>query len=264
MAEALQTVSAFGRHDAGARRWIVCAALVIALHIALLASLAPHAPSETKIEPTPPISIELPPESPKPGALPSASSERTNKPIPEPNPSPIPHAEQQQSKTAETANANKPPLQTQPPKSTPPAKPIEPKAAKSPDLPPPANPHRTLNLTPDLAASAPRDFAAGPESADDSGELESYQRVLDGYVFRHASYPAEAKALHQEGVVYVAFVLDREGRVLNFHLDRSSGFAALDNEALAVFARAQPFPAVPSDLPDPLTVVMPFRFSLSR
>jgi len=70
--------------------------------------------------------------------------------------------------------------------------------------------------------------------------------------------------LHQEGVVYVAFVLDREGRVLNFHLDRSSGFAALDNEALAVFARSQPFPSVPSDLPDPLTVVMPFRFSLSR
>jgi len=263
MAGAQQTAPAIERDDAATRRWIVCTALVIALHAALLASVVPQAPGEIKLESTPPISIDLPPESPKPAVPPSASSERTIKPIPESNPSLNPHAEQQQSKTAETANAKKAPSQTQPPKS-PPAKPIEPKAAKSADSPPPAIPHRMLNLTPDLAASAPRDFAAGPESADDSGELESYKRVLDGYVFRHASYPAEAKALHQEGVVYVAFVLDREGRVLNFHLDRSSGFAALDNEALAVFARSQPFPAVPSDLPDPLTVVMPFRFSLSR
>jgi protein TonB len=262
MAGPLQTAPAFGRDRAAAWRWSVCAALVIALHAALLVILAPHAPRETQVEPVPPISIDLPPESTKPAAAKSPDPEQVLKLNPALNPEPNPRTEPPPSKTAQTKNAGKPPSQSQPPRSPPPAKPIEQKSAK-PANTPPENPHRMLNLTPDLA-SAPRDFAAGPESTDDSGELESYKRVLDGYVFRHAAYPPIAKALHQEGVVYVAFVLDREGRVLSFHLDRSSGFSALDNEALAVFARSQPFPSVPSDLPDPLTVVMPFRFSLSR
>jgi protein TonB len=48
------------------------------------------------------------------------------------------------------------------------------------------------------------------------------------------------------GKTQVEFVLDREGRVLNSKIDKSSGNAALDREALAIIDRANPFPPFPA------------------
>jgi periplasmic protein TonB len=105
-------------------------------------------------------------------------------------------------------------------------------------------------------------MAAAPESAPESAELESYKQVLSGYIIRNAIYPLSASALRQEGIVFVAVVFGRDGTVLSHHLVRSSGVAALDDEALDIFARSGEFPAVPSDLPAPLSLVVPFRFYL--
>jgi hypothetical protein len=53
--------------------------------------------------------------------------------------------------------------------------------------------------------------------------------------------------------------------VIETRIVRSSGAAALDEEALALLRRAQPFPAPPLELPgDRVDLSVPIRFNLSE
>ena len=80
---------------------------------------------------------------------------------------------------------------------------------------------------------------------------------------RNKRYPEMAQSRHQEGVAQVFFSLDRQGRVLNSRVVRSSGASALDDEALALLRRAEPFPPPPPELPGPrVDLTVPIRFSL--
>jgi protein TonB len=64
------------------------------------------------------------------------------------------------------------------------------------------------------------------------------------------------------GTVKVAFVLDRSGKLISNKLMESSGFKALDLEAVAVVDRAQPFPAPPPEIGgDRLELILPIVFS---
>ena len=61
------------------------------------------------------------------------------------------------------------------------------------------------------------------------------------------------------------FALDRQGRVLSFRLDKSSGFTLLDDEVLELIQRAQPVPAPPPEIPgDRIEVAVPIAFMLKR
>ncbi len=91
--------------------------------------------------------------------------------------------------------------------------------------------------------------------------VESYQVKLLRYLGSYRRYPAISRSKHQEGVVYVRFSMDRSGNVLSASLDKRSRFDALDDEALAVFKRANPLPP-PELAGDPLLLVMPVEFSL--
>jgi len=59
--------------------------------------------------------------------------------------------------------------------------------------------------------------------------------------------------------------MDRQGRVLNTRLERSSGVPALDQEALSIPRRAQPLPAPPAEMPgDVIELVTPIEFFITR
>lgn len=93
---------------------------------------------------------------------------------------------------------------------------------------------------------------------------ESYESVMLRYLNAHLRYPRVARARHQHGIVYVRFVMNRSGSVLSVTLDRSSQFAALDEEGLALLTRAQPLPAPPANIPgDTLQLVIPISFVLN-
>lgn len=82
---------------------------------------------------------------------------------------------------------------------------------------------------------------------------------------RYKQYPRAARQAHIEGVVMLHFVMDAQGKVLTAEIARSSGRPLLDNEALALIARAQPLPALPADYPTrSLDAVVPIEFSLDR
>ena len=75
---------------------------------------------------------------------------------------------------------------------------------------------------------------------------------------RYNKYPAQATA---EGAVSLAFTVDRKGNVVSSRIEKTSGSDVLDAEALALLARAAPFPAPPPEVADAdLTFVLPVRF----
>jgi protein TonB len=242
------------------RRWLTCAAAVIVLHAILLAILIQRQAmgGAAAADGDAPLPIEL---------VDTSTPEPPKDSPPKPHPDELPP---QAKVEAEAAAVTPPqsPSHTAPPadKPQPQAAPRSGKAVTSHTQkaarPPLAQVRGASRQMPSLAAQQPMDLAAAPESAPASAELESYKEVLSGYIIRDAVYPPSAQELHQEGLVYVEILIDRHGEVLSYHLERSSGIDALDDEALALFAHNRPFPAIPLDLPAPLTLLVPFRFSL--
>jgi protein TonB len=65
----------------------------------------------------------------------------------------------------------------------------------------------------------------------------------------------------QNGTAKVGFVIDRTGKLVSSWLAESTGIPALDEHALAIVERSQPFPMPPPELnDDQLRMTVPFTF----
>jgi protein TonB len=73
----------------------------------------------------------------------------------------------------------------------------------------------------------------------------AYLRLLATHLAEVKQYPTAAAARREEGVVLLAFRLDRSGRVLSWEIARSSGHDELDAEVSRMIALAAPFPPFP-------------------
>ena len=94
--------------------------------------------------------------------------------------------------------------------------------------------------------------------------MQTWQKQIVALLERNKRYPAAAQSRREQGVAQVFFSLDRQGRVVDSRVVRSSGAAALDEEALALVRRAQPFPAWPApEFPgERVDLTVPIRFNL--
>ncbi len=105
--------------------------------------------------------------------------------------------------------------------------------------------------------------AQGPATISNSNAVPNWRRQIVTRLERHKRYPAAAHARHERGTAQLVFRLDRDGRVMESHIARSSGSAALDQEALEIVRRAQPFPALPPEIAGPhVDLAVPIRFNL--
>lgn len=68
------------------------------------------------------------------------------------------------------------------------------------------------------------------------------------HIERRKRYPRQAQRMRQEGVPVVHFKLDSQGNVVQADLEKGSGVASLDTEALLLVKRAQPLPLPPAAL----------------
>lgn len=92
-----------------------------------------------------------------------------------------------------------------------------------------------------------------------------YITKLRLWLERHKTYPKKAKRRRQQGIVMLAFRMNREGQVLESHVAKSSGIASLDRETLAMLQRAQPLPVFPDDMDgETLKLAVPVQFSLRK
>jgi TonB family protein len=88
----------------------------------------------------------------------------------------------------------------------------------------------------------------------------SWQQSLVARLAKLQRYPAQARGV--QGVVSLAFTIDRHGGVVSSRIVKSSGSAVLDAEALDLIKRAAPLPSPPADIPDSdLSFVVPIRFA---
>jgi protein TonB len=91
----------------------------------------------------------------------------------------------------------------------------------------------------------------------------AWKARLLSHLDRYKQYPNAARAKGMEGTALLSFGMDRNGRVLGYHLVRSSGFPELDDEAFAMIARASPLPPAPAELgAQVVQLVVPVRFRM--
>jgi periplasmic protein TonB len=90
-----------------------------------------------------------------------------------------------------------------------------------------------------------------------------WQSQLAAQIQRFRRYPAAARARGESGVATVFFTIDREGRLVQSGIVKSSGSAALDQEALDALTRAVPMPRPPDQATDvELIFTLPMVFKL--
>jgi len=155
--------------------------------------------------------------------------------IDQPEVAPVPEQPKEQ-------EVEKPPPETAPVVALPEPKPVE----KIEEQKPP---------TPALAART-KGGAVNPVTA-------SWQTDLVKHLQRYKRYPGQAQARGEEGIVMLAFSVDRNGHVLARRVIQSSGHSALDDEVMAMIERAQPLPSFPPSMTEAkLDLVVPIRFSL--
>jgi protein TonB len=103
-----------------------------------------------------------------------------------------------------------------------------------------------------------------PPPAPSKATDNYFARVM-AHLSRLKRYPDIARSRREEGTVYLRFMADRDGQVLSFSIERSSGIQALDAEVRALIARAQPLPPIPDELQrEQVEMVLPVEFSLAR
>jgi periplasmic protein TonB len=88
----------------------------------------------------------------------------------------------------------------------------------------------------------------------------AYNALVFGHIQRFKRYPASARGA--SGTVMVRFELNRAGGVIGSAVTKSSGNAALDQEALDLLRRASPFPPFPAAKPgEKDSYIAPVNFS---
>jgi periplasmic protein TonB len=120
---------------------------------------------------------------------------------------------------------------------------IEPKPVVQPPAPETRAPPKTEHLGQFTEASA-----------------RAYNALVFGHMQRFKRYPASAHGA--SGIVMVRFELNRAGGVIGSAVTKSSGNAALDQEALDLLRRASPFPPFPASKPgDRDSYIAPVNFA---
>jgi protein TonB len=166
-----------------------------------------------------------------------------------------------------------------PPKEKEAQRPVEKKTR--PSEPPKVQPiERTIVPIPAVSEPQPVDMPKKPDPAPrreetaalkttpappapqlSSNAPDTWEGQVLAQLNKHRRYPRMAMARRQQGVPYIRFVMDREGKVLSSRLERSSGFPDLDREAVSLPKRASPLPRPPIHRDgETLELVVPVEF----
>ena len=253
------TADRFERADrVGFIRWTACLLIVLALHGGLLLiAMLRQAVIEPIGMPPAAVMMDLAP-------LPAVSAPTVQTPPPEPEQQPLPLPGPELPKF-EPSPAPHPPVALpapQPPKPKPKAQRIErpPVPQREPvSAPPTSAPAATVPTPPEPTASTSQTASSA------SSTRATWQAQLVAWLEKYKRYPRVAQEQRQQGVAYLRFTIDRQGKVLASQINRSSGFELLDDEVLALIQRAQPLPSPPAEVTgDRIELQVPVAFSLRR
>lgn len=137
---------------------------------------------------------------------------------------------------------------------------------------PPTEAPLPLQLTEGVASQSNSGTSEGITGAYTSGSnantiANCFDAVWAAAVSIHAQrffyYPAEARALHATGLVIVHFTEHRDGSLGKVDVSRSSGVRGLDDAAIDIVRKAQPFPVIPEHMQlDWIDLLLPIDFGV--
>ena len=252
--------------------WCLALVLALILHLALGIVLmwqpSSTAPSNAVAAGSGGVEISLGPAGSAPGSkadtlaepLPEKVEDAQQKPVPEPQQTPVKPTPVIKSERRDKQLPKAPPEQT-----TPVHEPVE-APIEDPVLDP-----LQQSTAPAIAGTGQSGSTAfdNTGSGDNTvgggipGDTRDYAATLQVWLEKHKRYPRRARSRRQQGTALLFFVVDRQGQVLNYRLEQSSGFRLLDEEALAMIQRAQPLPAMPASMQEStLELVVPVEFYL--
>ncbi|MDJ0275274.1 TonB family protein [Sphingomonas sp. 2R-10] len=100
-----------------------------------------------------------------------------------------------------------------------------------------------------------------PPAPQSSNAVPTWQGQVLAALNKVRRYPRDASLRRQQGVPYIRFVMDRDGRVLSSRLERPSGIRSLDSEAMSLPKRAEPLPRPPEEVRgNTIELVVPVEF----
>jgi len=224
----------------GMMRWGLCFAAAVAAHGAAALALLLNPSSDSDFDAgAPVVMIELPEA---PAAFATPPSDLAPGPT-EPESEQTPPPKEETKPPEEVAEVALPELE--PPKPEPPAE------------------ERPPTAMPSVVMATPAPPVAGAEVQPSAAAVRRWESALVAHIERFKRYPAEARAHRQQGLAKVAFTIDRDGRVRTSQILQTSGSPELDQESLAMLARAQPMPKPPSQVQtSELSFVVPVRFNI--
>jgi protein TonB len=215
------------------RRWVICGAVVVTAHAGLAAVLASWHDVVEGDENGDAMVIDL---APLPIAVANQATEGLA-PGPEQNQAdttPEKPVEEVQKEVEEIVRADNPDV-------------VLPEEVK----PEPSKPVETETPAPETTAPQPPRLRAKA--------ISIWTQRISTLLERHKRYPPDARNRREQGIVQLAFSLDRQGHVTQSHIVKSSGYEVLDNETLALLKRAEPFPPPPGGA---IELTVPIRFNL--
>jgi protein TonB len=251
------------------RRWAICGAVIVLAHGAIAAGTVNWREEIEAAEPAAAIVIEFAPVPVAPAAPPTDIAPGPEQVMSEASPErPVEQVEEKQ-KTEEKVASK--PVEEPPPEIKPAPNPdvaLEPPhqevmRAQPQEARTPAPMTSAPQALPERTAALPAAPTQGRLTPNRSSAVPTWKTEILALLERNKRYPEVAQSRHQQGIAQVFFSLDRQGRVIDSRVVRSSGASALDDEALALLRRAQPFPPPPPELPGQrIDLSVPIRFNL--
>lgn len=114
-------------------------------------------------------------------------------------------------------------------------------------------------------ADTPAAPVEGASQAVSRDAERTWESTLLAHLERNKRYPGPAQRRRQEDVIYVRFAMDRVGKVLEYAIERSQGYALLDQEVVALIQRSSPLPPPPAEVRgERLEMVVPVEFFLRK
>lgn len=231
------------------KHWFVALGLAALLHIAIFLRLPSAGDANKAVDPgAQAITIAL---APMPSPEPAAKPEPKPNPKPEPKPKPKPS-----------------------PKPKPKSKP-EPAPQPKPQPMPEPNPIPSPEPAPEQSSSPPQpneqlaraeNTAPKPKAGATGGLRDAppdYRATLAAWLERYKEYPRRARRLGQQGTTVLHFIIDRNGKVLEWDIRSSSGHRLLDDAVENLIRRANPLPAMPDSMTvSKLELTVPVSFAL--
>ena len=277
----------FGAEDiADLRRWAICGAVVVLAHGGIATGMVMWRDSDEAAEPAAAIVIEFAPVPVAPATLhteippgpeqvmsdasPSKPTENLEETIEEKVEQKVEaKLEQKIEEKVESKPIEEPPPEVKPAPNPevaiepPPPQEVKRDTPQRQEPRPPAPTTSVPQAIPEETAAVAAAPLQGQIVPQTSTAIPTWKTQIVALLERNKRYPDGSQSRREQGVAQVFFSLDRQGRVVDSRVVRSSGATALDEEALALLRRAQPFPPPPRELiGERVDLTVPIRFNL--